>query len=278
MRQQPPSLIEAWDHSPQAWGLQGGEAVAWHLAEEIPALLLFNSERFGVMMITPADFADFALGFALNEGIIGTAAEVDDIRIEPAGEGVMINIKVHPEAARRAATRRRMVAGQSSCGLCGTQTLELALPIVQRVQSPEIHDSAMLYALESLPLSQEMNRLNHSTHSAALCGPDGSVLLIREDIGRHNALDKLCGGMARAGRTGRDGFLLLSSRFSIELALKAAAMGIGWVLTVSAPSALALRIAGRAGMTVASQAGKEAVILFRPDIMDAERKPESLED
>jgi FdhD protein len=253
-----------WDPSPQIVGVRNGEPVTWHLAEEVPALLLFNGERFGVMMITPADIEEFALGFTLNEGIFRDRSEVEAVRVENGGEGVIINLKVSPEAALRAAERRRSVAGQSSCGLCGAQTLEVALPLLPRVSGPLIAEAALVRALEALPEHQAMNLVNHSTHSAALCHASGDIRLIREDIGRHNALDKLCGAMARAGLSASEGFLLLSSRFSVELALKAATMGFATVLSVSAPSALALRLAGRAGMCVATRAERSGVILFRP--------------
>ncbi|HHG91203.1 MAG TPA: formate dehydrogenase accessory sulfurtransferase FdhD [Devosia sp.] len=258
-----PREIENIEMSPRFSGEIAGKnprPATWRVAEEVPVVLLYGGEQFGVMMLSPADIEDFAIGFSLTEGIISTPEEISDVRIEQVADGIMVNVIVPEEAVKLSETRMRSVPGRSSCGLCGAQSLEAAMPrppiASGLVPTPEM----ALKALAGLAAKQSINKQNFSMHAAALCSTRGEILLLREDVGRHNALDKLCGAMARAGLSSKDGFLVLTSRFSVELAQKAAAMRFAFVASISAPTALALRVANQAKMRIATQGGNELMV------------------
>ena len=242
-------------------GSGGERPVAWQVAEETPVAILLNGTSFAVMMATPADLEDFAVGFALTEGIVPALDRIAGLRVGEAGDGYVVNLRIDPVLADAVADRARALPGRAGCGICGAQTIEAALPRPPKVAGPVPETAALLAAFEALRGRQDMNRSNRSTHAAAFCRLDGSIDRVREDIGRHNALDKLVGSLARDGRTASDGFVLLSSRISVELVQKAAVMRAPLLAAVSAPSALALRVAGRAGMRLASLA-PEGVMLF----------------
>lgn len=249
------------DPSPGVRGrLSSGREALWRVPEEVPLAILLNGGNFAVMMGTPSDLADFAIGFALTEGIVETPAEIERLAIAEASDGYVLNLSVPPGRAEAVADRRRSFAGRAGCGICGAQTVAAALPRPPRVSGSGPAAEALLAAFRALSATQEMNAENRSTHAAAFCDRDGRVLLTREDIGRHNALDKLGGALARSGRRARDGFVLLSSRISVEMVQKAAMLGVPFLAAISAPSALALRKAAEAGMGLAALAGDEAMI------------------
>lgn len=239
----------------------GGHSAVWRVPEEVPLAVLLNGDSFAVMMASPSDLEDFALGFALTEGIVPAVDEIDSLRIAEASDGFLLNLVIDPARAEAVAARRRGVPGRSGCGICGAQTIGAALPRLPRVSGAAPSVEALRTAYAALPSVQQMNAENRSTHAAAWCGPDGAIRLLREDIGRHNALDKLAGAMARAGLPGAAGFLLLSSRVSVEMVQKAAMVGIPFVAAVSAPSALAVRQAADAGIGLAGSAG-DGIMLF----------------
>lgn len=239
----------------------GARPVVWRVAEETPLAVLLNGSAFAVMMVTPEDLEDFVVGFALTEGIVAGPDEIDSLRLAEAGDGFVANLKLDPAKVVAVEDRRRTLAGRAGCGLCGAQTIEAVLRPPRRVPAdPLPAPAAILRALDGLRGAQVMKPVNHSTHAAAYCGPDGRIEVLREDIGRHNALDKVAGALARDGRDARGGFLLLSSRVSVEMAQKAAAIRARLVAAVSPPSALALRVAGEAGLAVAARAGDDVVI------------------
>ncbi len=232
----------------------GSAPAVWHLPDEAPVSILYNGNSFAVMMLTPQDIEDFAVGFSITEGIADTVSDLEDVRFTEAADGYIVNIKVDAAKLERAEGRRRTLTGRSGCGLCGAQSLDAVMKPLRNVTTAEPDAEAVLSALHALKGRQPMNALNKSTHAAAFCAMDGSIKLVREDIGRHNALDKLAGALARQGTDAASGFIVLSSRFSVEMAQKAAAIGAGFVASVSAPSALALTLAHKAGLTVATQA------------------------
>ncbi|MGE0253126.1 MAG: formate dehydrogenase accessory sulfurtransferase FdhD [Alphaproteobacteria bacterium] len=239
----------------------GERDVRWTLAEETPAALLYNGESFAVMMVSPADLEDFAVGFSLTEGIVRRACEIASVRVAPAHDGFIVNIAVDPADLERAAARKRSIPGRSGCGICGAQTIGAAVPPPPRVAGAHPTAAAVARAIEAFPARQPVNAASHSTHAAAFCRRDGTIERVREDIGRHNALDKLVGALARDGRDARDGFVLLSSRLSVELVYKAAVAGAPFVASLSAPTGLALRTARRAGMGVAAR-GEGGIVMF----------------
>jgi len=241
----------------------GARPATWHVAEETPVAILTNGVAFAVMMMTPADLEDFAVGFALTEGIVGSAGDLRSLRFAETADGFVVNLTLDPAHLARSEDRRRTLAGRAGCGICGAQTIEAALRPPSRVSGAVPGRDALLRAYDILPAAQVMNRANRSTHAAAYCDRTGVIEFLREDIGRHNALDKLAGALARQGRDARGGFILISSRISVEMAQKAAAIGSPLLAAVSAPSALALRVAAAAGLVIASRSGAD-VMLFDP--------------
>ncbi len=242
----------------------GARPAVWQAAEETPAAILLNGQNFAVMMITPADLEDFAVGFALTEGIVRRTAEIESLRIGEAKDGLLLNLVIDGARAAAVEDRRRTFAGRSGCGVCGAQTIEAALPRPRRVTGFLPGLAALQAAFAALGPAQRMNLANRTTHAAAFCGLDGAIRMLREDIGRHNALDKLAGALAREAVDRREGFVLLSSRVSVEMVQKAAVIGAPCLAAVSAPTALALRTAAAAGMTICAQT-TDGVMLFPPN-------------
>ncbi len=264
----PSALPAKAEVSPQVSGrlltADGMREAAWQVAEEVPLAVLVNGEHFAVMMLTPADLEDFALGFALTEGLVRRTADVEAVRLGEAADGLVANLKIAPALLSGMEARRRTLAGRAGCGICGAQTIAAAVPKPRRVAGALPDYAALTRAYASLPEAQTMNRANRTTHAAALCSLAGDLLAVREDIGRHNALDKLAGALARQGQDAAGGFVLLSSRVSVEMVQKAAAIGSPSLAAVSAPSALALRMAGHAGMTVFT-CTEEGIMAFAPE-------------
>ena len=239
-----------------------GAPVTWQLPEEVPLALLVNSAPLTVMMATPADLADFGRGFALAEGIVKDRADIRGVLAMPVENGVAVDIAVDETALEAARLPRRSLEGRSGCGLCGVENIADVVRVTEPVPSAVRPGSAaILMAADELPKRQPMNRLNHTVHGAAWVSLAGEILLVREDVGRHNALDKLIGALFEAKVDPSSGFVLMTSRCSFELVQKAATVGIGALVTVSAPTLLALKIARGAHMFLASL-GERGVVVF----------------
>ncbi len=244
--------------------LRGGQALPgrdW-LCEEIAVALEFNGISHAVMLATPADLEDFALGFALTEGIVDHAGEVFDIRIEESAQGISLQVDIASRRLQALKLRRRSLAGRTGCGLCGTDSLDQALRPVPTVGAgPLVEPDSLARAVEALRPLQPLFEATGSVHAAALCSAHGQVLLAREDVGRHNALDKLLGAAARGGLDAGEGVVVISSRASIEMVQKAASRGCTVLAAVSAPTALAVRAAEQAGMTLVGRIrGRDMVV------------------
>jgi FdhD protein len=247
------SLIPPPSLRAEAIAIRGGAAreTARELPEETAVALVYDAAVEAVMMATPADLEDFALGFSLNEGIVGDASAIRELEIAPQAEGVELRMWLHAEAGRTLGERRRLRAGPTGCGLCGVDSLEAAMRRPPRVESRiEVGADALIGAMRDLAGRQSLNLATRAVHAAALFVPGHGVVAVREDVGRHNALDKLAGALARAALPASRGVVLMTSRVSVELVQKAAAMGAPILAAVSAPTALALRTAEAAGMTI----------------------------
>lgn len=228
----------------------GGRAVDL-VAEEAPVALLYNDVPFAVMMATPADLDDFARGFSLSEGLVDDLDQIRAIETVELLEGIQLRIAVAPgaRAASLDGKRGRLLPGRSGCGICGTRELEDSLRPPPRLQRVARFDPALLErALAQLPRHQPMNAATGAVHAAFWIDADGRIALSREDVGRHNALDKLIGALRKRGIAPDAGMLLLTSRASYEMVAKAAHAGIGLVAAISAPTALAIDLARSAGM------------------------------
>jgi FdhD protein len=226
------------------------ERADW-LAEEVPVALVINGISHAVMLASPCDLEDFALGFALTEGLIASQAELYGVEMEEVAEGIELQMQVSSACAWRLQARRRTLAGRTGCGLCGAERLAQVTPDLPRAPEVWVSPAALARAQRELHGRQVVQQLTGATHAAAWCGLNGEVRLAREDVGRHNALDKLVGAMVRAAEQPARGFVALTSRASVEMVHKSVAAGVGLVAAVSGPTALAVRRAEALGLALA---------------------------
>ena len=233
--------------------LEGGARApdSAEVAEEVPVAFVYNEHAHVVMMATPADLEDFAVGFTLSEEIVARAAEIGAVRASPYSQGVELAITIPADAAAALARRGRQLVGQTGCGLCGVQTVSEALRAPRAVSARWTLTSEALWRAEAaLAERQTLNRETSAVHAAAWATPDGKIAVLREDVGRHNALDKVTGALSRAGIDPSTGFVVMTSRASYELVQKAAAVGIPILAAVSRPTGLAVRMAEACGMSL----------------------------
>jgi FdhD protein len=247
----------------QAVGGRAPGAGTRQVPEETAIALVYDGGSEAVMMATPADLEDMAYGFSLNEGLIHQVSDVQRLEIEAVALGIELRLWLAPGLGARLVARRRHRAGPTGCGLCGVESLADALPAIAPVQSDlQIEAADLMAAMAEMSQAQSLNRLTHGVHAAGFYRPGQGLVLVREDVGRHNALDKLAGAMARQGLSAKDGAILMTSRLSVELVQKAAAMGTGLLAAVSAPTALAIRTAQAAGMTLAGIVRADGLEVF----------------
>jgi FdhD protein len=234
------------------------------LAEEVPVAFSVGGSAHAVMMATPDDLEDFAVGFALAEGIVSGLEEITAIEIVEVPRGIDVQISLEESRAAEFTARRRAMAGPVGCGLCGVETIEEALPATEPVRRPDFRLKAdeVSAAMAKMSDNQTLFHSTRATHAAAFYRPGGGVEIVREDVGRHNALDKLCGALARTGVRGREGVVLLTSRVSVELVQKTARAGSAYMVAVSAPTALAVEEARDAGICLIGVARGDGFEVF----------------
>lgn len=233
---------------------------AW--VPEAPVALEFNGLAYAVMMATPADLDDFATGFALGEGLAACAEEITDIAISEVDAGWIVRATIRGLDAARLGDRVRARVAESSCGLCGIENLEAVnRPLPQVALHHAIPEPAIFAALAALEPLQTLGRETGAAHAAAACSPDGAILLLREDVGRHNAMDKVIGAMARGGQALAPGFLLSTARCSFEIVEKAVRGGATSLVTVSLPTSLAVTRASAAGLSLWALARSDSILL-----------------
>jgi FdhD protein len=245
----------------------GTAASARMVPEETPVAFSYAGTTHAVMMASPADFEDFALGFSLTEGIVGSADEIETIEVEDLGAGIDIQIRLKDAANTRFEGRRRRLAGPVGCGLCGIESIEEAMRSVDDVRVSTLALSAgdIVQSVRLLAKQQPLHAETGAVHAAGFYVPAKGIVAAREDVGRHNALDKLAGALAMAGVDGGSGAVVVTSRVSVEMVQKTAAIGAPVIIAVSAPTALAIRTAEEAGMTlVALVRGEEFDIFTHP--------------
>ncbi len=231
------------------------------LPEEMPVAIVVNGSTYAVMLATPDDLIDFGRGFALAERLVTGVAEIESIEVVPQGTGVEVRLWLSPERAAAAADHRRRIAGPTGCGLCGVESLEAALPALPVVTAagPSPSPSEIVAAMAALETAQPLGAATRAVHAAALWRR-GEALVVREDVGRHNALDKLMGAVT--GSATSDAMLLLTSRVSIEMVSKSALLGAPVVVAVSAPTTLAVAAAVAAGLTLVAVARADGFEVF----------------
>lgn len=236
-------------------------AMTWRVPEETPTALIYNGRNHAVMLATPADLADFAVGFSLTERIVDALEEIEAIDLHFDQRGVDIRMSVNARAAERLDVRqqRRNLVGRSGCGVCGVENAEVFFERLPRVSETKARfsDAALLRAVAELPALQPLNQRTRTVHAAAFASAEGAIRLAREDVGRHNALDKLLGALALGNAPADDGFVIVSSRCSYELVEKAARRGVKAILSVSAPTAFAIRKADEANLTLYAADGEK---------------------
>ncbi|GGI81259.1 sulfurtransferase FdhD [Polymorphobacter multimanifer] len=231
------------------------------LAHETPIAIEVNGFGYAVLMATPADLHDLACGFVLSERLIDGIDDILDIDTHATPDGILARLTLAPRVADRALDRVRHRVSDSSCGLCGIENLEQALrPLPKIVTKSRAGNAEVFLALAALSDHQPLNRITGAVHAAAACAADGAIRLAREDVGRHNAFDKLIGAILRSGMAWDGGFALLSSRCSFELVEKAVLAGCPMLATISAPTHLAVQRAAAAGLALRVLARADALL------------------
>lgn len=252
----PAALLETLVHEPRGARLDT-------VPEEVPVALVYNGISHAVMLASPTDLEDFGLGFSLSEGILAEACELYDLELEVGTAGVAIQMCI--DAARFAAlkTRRRALAGRTGCGLCGVESLDqVARPLPSLPEGGTIPAASLQAALAHLKHRQPLHAHTGGVHAAAWADRDGNVRAVREDVGRHNALDKLIGALARTRIDLGTGFALVTSRASFEMVQKAVAARIPILAAVSAPTGYAIRLARDSGLCLAGFVREQRYALY----------------
>ncbi|SME96750.1 FdhD protein [Xaviernesmea oryzae] len=236
--------------------------------EEVPIAFSYGGSTHAVMMGTPADLEDFAVGFSLTEGIIASMTEIEKITVVDEGRGLDVQVTLAEEKEDALRARRRHMAGPVGCGLCGIESIDQAIRPVPDVSSVSLTltPKDVAGAAAALNGAQPLHAQTHAVHGAGFFVPGQGLVAVREDVGRHNALDKLAGAVTRKGVKGPDGVVVVTSRISVEMVQKAAILGSSVLIAISAPTALAIRTAEEAGMTlVALTRGEDFEIFTRTD-------------
>ncbi len=239
-----------------------GDARARALPVETPINFVYGGIPFAVMVATPADLEDFAFGFSLTEGIVEKADDVRAVEVERGAKGIVVRVALKGESLRTHLQRSRAISGRTGCGLCGIDDLA-NLPQMRRVpERAPVKPTAVRRALRELERAQPLNDATRAVHAAGWFDRDGALVAVREDVGRHNALDKLIGALARAGTSPDNGFFVITSRCSFEMVAKAAWFGASTLVSISAPTSLAIERARDCGMTIIGVARADHALQF----------------
>ncbi|MFC7298119.1 formate dehydrogenase accessory sulfurtransferase FdhD [Herminiimonas aquatilis] len=237
--------------SVEKWDADSRELCEDDVAEEVPIALEYNGISHAVMLASPYDLEDFALGFSLSEGILKDRSELYECEIVPGAQGIQVQMQIATERFVTLKDKRRNLTGRTGCGLCGAETLAQAVRRPGAVTGSTAFSATQIYAgMKAMQGKQRLQRYTGATHAAAWMNADGSVDLVREDIGRHNALDKLIGAMSDEKRDFTAGAALITSRASYEMVQKSATMGIGFLAAISAPTSLAIQLAEESNVTL----------------------------
>jgi FdhD protein len=249
--------------SRQVWRESGPSEGLRAIPEETALALTYNGGTYAVMMGTPQNLRDFAVGFSLSEGIVQSPDDIRSLDIVPLDDGIELRMWLEPALANRLNERRRHIAGPTGCGICGIDSIaEAVRPAAFVAPGRSFSPQQVMAAMQAVAPLQTINIETRAVHAAAFWMPERGTMALREDVGRHNALDKLAGALAQAKVAARDGVVLLTSRVSVEMVQKAAAMGAPLMVAVSAPTALAVRMADAAGITLAAIARADGFEVF----------------
>jgi FdhD protein len=233
------------------------------IPEETALALTYNGGTYAVMMGTPQDLRDFAVGFSLSEGVVQSPEEIETLDVIELDDGIELRIWLAPDRAARISERRRHIAGPTGCGLCGIDSIaEAVRPAAIVPKGRSFSPREIMAAMAAIAPLQEINHRTRAVHAAAFWTPARGIVALREDVGRHNALDKLAGALAQASLPTSEGMVLLTSRVSVEMVQKTATIGAPLMVAVSAPTALAVRMADAAGITLAAIARTDGFEVF----------------
>ena len=233
------------------------------IPEETAIALTYNGGSYAVMMATPQNLRDFAVGFSLSEGIVRSADDIESFEIVELDDGIELRMWLAQSTADRLSERRRHIAGPTGCGLCGIDSIaEAVRPAAIVAPGQSFSSREIMTAMQDIPPLQTINIETRAVHAAAFWTPARGIVALREDVGRHNALDKLAGALAQDKTSANEGIVLLTSRVSVEMVQKTAAMGAPVMVAVSAPTALAVRMADAAGITLAAIARADGFEIF----------------
>lgn len=247
----------------QVWRDNGVSEGTRTIPEETAIALTYNGGTYAVMMGTPQDLADFAVGFTLSEGIVKSPEEIGSLDIVHLDDGIELRMWLESSKADRLNVRRRHIAGPTGCGICGIDSIaEAVRPAAVVAHDRSFSPEQIRAAMQSIPPLQEINIETRAVHAAAFWTPTRGIVALREDVGRHNALDKLAGALAQENIASSEGMVLLTSRVSVEMIQKTATMGAPLMVAVSAPTALAVRMADAAGITLAAIARADGFEVF----------------
>jgi len=254
------------EHTVERWQGEAKVNQQDHVVEEVPIALVYNGQPHVVMLATPLDLEDFALGFSLTEGIVQTWSEVRSVRVHHRAEGIEVRMRIPEERFCGLSGKERNLTGRTGCGLCGSATLRQAIrhpaPVGKGVK---VLASDLCKALQEIGVGQGLNRLTGAVHAAAWVVPGKGVQKVREDVGRHNALDKLIGVLSKTRADRDEGFVLVTSRASYEMVQKCTTVGISFMAAISAPTGLAIRLAEETGLTLVGFArGENHVVYANP--------------
>lgn len=233
------------------------------VAEEVPVVLVYNTHPHVVMLTTPLNLEDFALGFSLTEGIIQHPHQLQSVRVVQRSKGVEVRMTVPEQCSTAMHGKGRNMTGRTGCGLCGASTLEQAIRKPKPVGCGLTLDATKLCdAMQTMPEKQTLNQKTGAVHAAAWLDPDDGLVVVREDVGRHNALDKLIGALAKTDKDFDKGWLLVTSRASYEMVQKAASVGITLLAAISAPTGLAIQLAEECGLTLIGFARNDNHVIY----------------
>lgn len=239
------------EHQAERWDGGKREARVEQVAEETPVALIYNGQPHVVMMATPADLEDFALGFSITEELINSPKDLLETELVRYSQGIEIQATVSPECDATIAARTRRLTGRTGCGICGAESFSAVMKQLHPVNAKvTIRAAALHAALDSLAVQQRLNAAAGAVHAAGWARLDGTVDLVREDVGRHNALDKLIGAALKAGVDPTSGFVVVTSRASFEMVQKTTVLGAPLLVAISGPTGLALRVAQQSGLTL----------------------------
>jgi FdhD protein len=247
----------------KVWRDGGLSRGARMIPEETAIALTYNGGTYAVMMGTPQNLRDFAVGFSLSEGIVQSSDDICSLDIVDLDDGIELRMWLKPSKADRLSERRRHIAGPTGCGICGIDSIaEAVRPAAVVAQGRSFSPQQITAAMQGIPPLQAINIETRAVHAAAFWTPARGIVALREDVGRHNALDKLAGALAQEKISASEGMVLLTSRVSVEMVQKTAAMGAPLMVAVSAPTALAVRMADASGITLAAIARADGFEIF----------------